>query len=161
MVRIRPSPKWFTWWPYANQEGLSYGSNTTKPPNDIVGCAQGAPMFELCFYNRLSLVPIIWVASPQVFFQLAYKPVQRVIITSCLSRKPLCNQKTYWGKNDRGPALAGMPIYYSDHNIYIVKNMYIRRACGSGVIRPKMSNISMAGGSPPPTCVSLCALEHR
>ena len=38
----------------------SYGSNMTKPPSDIVSCAQGAPMFELCFCNRLSLVPLIF-----------------------------------------------------------------------------------------------------
>ena len=34
-----------------------------------------------------------------------------------------------------------MPIYYIDHNIYIVKNMYMIGAYGSGVVGPKMSNI--------------------
>ena len=34
---------------------------TKEPPSDILSCAQWVPMFELCFCNRLSLVPLNWV----------------------------------------------------------------------------------------------------
>ena len=60
MVRIRPEPPCSHNCGIAPIKRCSYGSNTTKPPNDTVSCAQGAPMFELCFCNRLSLVPLIF-----------------------------------------------------------------------------------------------------
>ena len=73
------APKWCCG--IAPIKRCSYGSDTTKPPSEvvalrrsrgvamvrirpspqviIVSCAQGAPMFELCFCHRLSLVPLI------------------------------------------------------------------------------------------------------
>ena len=58
-----------------------------------------------------------------------------------MNRSPHVTKKLL-RKNGRGPALAGMPVYYiDDHNIYIVKNMCIRGAYGSGVVRSKMSYI--------------------
>ena len=58
---------------------------------------------------------------------------------SALKKDPL--HVTTHDKKDRDPALAEAPVYYIDHNIYIVITMYIRRACGSSIVRPKMSYI--------------------
>ena len=57
-----------------------------------------------------------------------------------ICRSPYVTKKIY-KTNDKGPALARMSVYYIDHNIYIVKNMYIMGAYGLGIVRPKMSNI--------------------
>ena len=58
---------------------------------------------------------------------------------------PMYPKKIY-KTNGRGPTLVRMPVYYIDHNIYIVKNMYMIGAYGSGVVRPKMSNIPWPAG---------------
>ena len=45
-----------------------------EPPSDIVSCAQGAPMFELCFCNRLSLVPLIFPKNSNLREIILFEP---------------------------------------------------------------------------------------
>ena len=56
--------------------------------------------------------------------------------------------------------VARMPVYYIDHNIYIVKyvhNESLWLRCSKAVDE----RYSTADGSPPPICLGLCALERR
>ena len=65
--------------------------------------------------------------------------------TPLYKQEPPCNH-SWCNKNNRDPALAEAPVYYIDHNIYIVITMYIRRAYGSSIVRPKMSYIPRSMG---------------
>ena len=59
------------------------------------------------------------------------------------------------GKKDRGPALLFIIIYTLSRKYVHYESLWLKYN------KAEDERYSTAGGSPPPTYVNLCALEHR
>ena len=51
-------------------------------------------------------------------------------------------------------------LYYNHYNIYIMKKYVHHKSRWLKYSKAEDEQYSTAGGSPPPTYVSICALEH-
>ena len=76
-----------------------------------------------------------------VFSYMAYKPDQRVIITLIYKAEAPKWPKTRCLKRKRQRPCFNRDADFIILIIIYTQNMYIRRTGGSGVVRPKMSNI--------------------
>ena len=87
-----------------------------EPPSNFVSCAQWVPMFELCVATRLSLAPWVWSSQALLWHDSRFNGQ---IGRHFISRSPLVTKK-YLGRTAEALLVARMPVYYIDHNIYIV-----------------------------------------
>ena len=128
---------WAEWQTYKGRITQIFGEYTWRP-----SLLRG--ITKLCPVNK----------GPQVmFWSRRTSQTSRVIIAMLNEQEAPkwpyeVTIKTQILRNETTEALnhQGCRLYYTNHNIYIGKSMYITRARGSGVIRPKMSNIPRPAG---------------
>ena len=117
------------------------GSNATFSLVEYVYVWIGSPQVT---YWQIVLVRdlcLSYVAHPALFgpYSLGVRPLKwtcKKMINTQPRRSEMIEALTY----------QGCRLIILDHNIYMDENMYNTRANGSGVIRPKMSNVPRSAG---------------
>ena len=145
-----------------SQRGLSYDSNMIrKPPSRLGKYADQVGIDSYVLFG--SDTTYVWTGSPQVImarFRYDHKPDQResriqIWSTPYWLFSPPDKEDiyTFEDKKDRGPSLLLYIIYTLLKYIHL-ESRWLKYS------KAEDGRYSTAGGSPPPTYVSLCALEH-
>ena len=154
LIRIRST---------SDPKGLSYDSNMIKKPPSGFG---GMPIkwVSTAMFSLVRIRPMFEQEAPKWSWLDSDMTISRTKGKAGFRYDPLpvgcfhhLIKKTYRPlrvKKDRGPALLLYIIYTSSKYIHLESRWLKYSKAGD-------ERYSTAGGSPPPTYVSLCALEHR